>query len=105
MLISVIMESMFSTNTPSDYAIRLGARVRALRLQRRVTQARLSERAGISRPTLRALESSGKGSLETVARVMYALGREQELDDLLHPDPPSTLEEAESAIPRQRVRS
>ena len=99
------MENRFSTNTPSDYVSRLGARLRALRLQRDITQARLSERAGISRPTLRALESSGKGSLETFARVMYALGREQELDALSQPDPPSTLEEAESPAPRQRARS
>ena len=99
------MESMFSSTSPSDYVSRLGARLRTLRLQRNITQARLSERAGISRPTLRALESSGKGSLETLARVLYALGREQELDALLHPDPPSTLDEAESPTPRQRARS
>jgi putative transcriptional regulator len=84
-------------------ATEVGARLRALRLHRNITQASLAERAGVSRPTLAALERDGRGSLETVAAVMYALGREGELDGLFVPDPPSTL--AAVTAPRQRQRA
>lgn len=89
----------------TERAKRVGARLRALRLQRNVTLASLATRAGISRPTLSALERDGRGSLETLAAVLYALGREGELDGLLVPDPPSTLAEMTTPIKRQRARS
>ena len=91
--------------TPTDHARELGARLRALRLQRNQTQERVARQAGISRPTLAALESRGKGSLENLARVMFVLGRERELDSLLEPDPPSTLTELTTSRKRQRARS
>ncbi len=96
---------MFNIKSPPEYAAELGARLRALRLQRNITQARLAEQAGISRPTLAALERRGSASLRTLAHLMYALGREAELETLLAPDPPSTLTEATGADrPRQRAR-
>ena len=96
---------MFVTKNPTEIARSLGVRVRTLRLQRNVTQSQLARDAGISRPTLGALETRGRASLETLARVMYALGRETELDALLAPDPPSTLDEVTSVSARQRARS
>ncbi len=89
----------------AERAKRVGARLRALRLQRNITLASLAERAGVSRPTLSALEREGRGSLETVAAVMFALGREGELDGLFVPDPPSTLAEAAEPRKRQRARA
>ncbi|MCK6572752.1 helix-turn-helix domain-containing protein [Myxococcota bacterium] len=94
---------MFSIMTPDDYAAALGTRLRALRLQRNEAQAALAARAGVSTPTLAALEA-GRGTLQTLARVMYALGREGELDGLLPPDPPSTLEEVIAPPVRRRAR-
>lgn len=97
---------MFDAKSPPQYAEQLGARLRALRLQRNITQARLAEQAGISRPTLAALEQHGRASLLTLAHLAYALGREGELESLLQPDPPSTLVEATGAARRrQRARS
>lgn len=84
-------------------AARLGVRLRELRLQRNITQAALARLAGVSRPTLAAFERGGRGSVETLAAVMYALGREAELAALLAPDPPSTL--AEVTVPRRRQRA
>lgn len=78
--------------------------MRRLRLQRNITQAELAERAGMSRPTLAALERQGKGTLESLTRVMYALGRERELEALLRPDPPATLDDL-TAPPRPRRRA
>ena len=95
---------MFSPKSPTDYPPELGARLRALRLQRNMTQAALAKRAGMSVPTVRSLESGGRGTLMTFARVAYALGRERELEALLTPDPPSTLEEVSAPRTRQRAR-
>ena len=96
---------MFDLKTPADHARDLGARLRALRLQRNLTQAHVAQQAGFSRPTLAVLENGGKGTLENLARVMYVLGRERELDSLLEPDPPSTLRELTAPRQRQRARS
>ena len=96
---------MFSTKSPDGYARELGARLRSLRLQRNITQSVLALRAGVSVPTLRALESGGRGTVATLAHVLYALGRERELDALLAPDPPSTLEDVTAPRVRQRARS
>ena len=94
---------MFDAKTPVDYAELIGAGVRALRLQRNITQSELARRAGISRPTLSALENTGSGSLLTLSRVMFVLAREEELAGLLQPDPPSTLEDAATPKVRQRA--
>ena len=94
---------MFSIMTPDEHATALGARLRALRLQRNEAQAALAARVGVSTPTLAALEA-GRGTLQTLARVLYALGREGELDGLLPPDPPSTLDEVVAPPSRRRAR-
>lgn len=60
-----------------EQAARLGADVRAARLRRRLTQARLGERTGIARSTIGAIER-GRGAghtLETWQRLGVALDR------------------------------
>ena len=94
---------MFDPKLTTDYAHELGNRLKALRLQRNIKQAALARDAGISAPTLGSLENQGRGTVETLARVMYALGREGELDGLLAPDPPRTLEQTVRACRRQRA--
>ena len=89
---------------PGELAPALGSRLRALRLQRNVTQADLASRSGISTPTLSALEE-GRGTLATLAAVMYCLARESEWESLLQPDPPRSLAELANPRPtRQRAR-
>jgi DNA-binding XRE family transcriptional regulator len=101
--IFAIIETMFSITTPSDHVTALGLRVRALRLQRNETQAALAARAGVSTPTLAALED-GRGTLLTLARVLYALGRERELDALVPADPPARLDDVVAPRTRRRAR-
>lgn len=95
---------MFDTKTPPDLARDVGARLRDLRLQRNMTQIDLARRAGVSRPTIGSLERRGQGTIETLARVLYVLGRERELEALLAPDPPSTLEDLSRRKKRERAR-
>ena len=91
--------------SPSARARQLGERIRSLRLQRNITQAALAESIGVSRPTMASLEKNGRGTIETLAATLYALGRESEFDALLLPDPPSTLMEAARPVLRLRARS
>ncbi len=95
---------MFDTNGTSDLTLGVGEKLRSLRLQRNITQQELARRAGVSRPTLGALELRGRGTISTLVRVMYALGRERELEALLAPDPPSTLDELTAPTRRKRAR-
>lgn len=75
-------------STASSQAIEadLGARLQALRLARNVSQATLAEEAGVSRRTITRLEHGDGTSLDTLIRVMRALGLADRLD-LLLPDP------------------
>ena len=61
----------------------LGERLRAARLRRKLTQAVLAERVGVSLPTLRKLESGDpSSSMASVVRVLQALGLAQDIDKL-----------------------
>lgn len=74
----------------------LGRRIEALRLGRNVQQAQLAAEAGVSRRTITRLESGQSVSLDTLLRVMRALGLSSRLATLL-PEP--------SVQPVERVRS
>ena len=68
----------------SDKAIarELGNRLRALRLQRNITQQELADAATLSLNTIKALEG-GRGKLATLIAVLRELGTLEQLDTLL----------------------
>lgn len=67
--------------------VALGYRLRAARLRRKLTQAVLAERVGVTLPTLRKLEAGDpSASLATVVRVLQALGLAQDIDKLAAQD-------------------
>jgi transcriptional regulator with XRE-family HTH domain len=73
----------------------LGRRIEALRLGRNIQQAQLAREAGVARRTITRLESGQSVSLDTLLRVLRALGLAGRLATLL-PEP--------SVRPVERVR-
>ena len=73
----------------------LGRRLEEIRLGRNVNQTQLAREAGVSRRTITRLENGGGVSLDTLIRVMRALGLVTRFAALL-PDP--------SVRPIERVR-
>jgi transcriptional regulator with XRE-family HTH domain len=64
----------------------LGARLAGLRLSRNLTQASLAREAGASVSSIKRLEAGENTSLDTLLRVLTALGLDARLLDFL-PDP------------------
>lgn len=83
----------------------MGQRLRAQRLAQGLPQQELAQMAGLSLGALRKLESSGQCSLETLVRVVQALGLVDELETLfvLKSQSIAQMEQAELAQQRQRA--
>jgi transcriptional regulator with XRE-family HTH domain len=94
-----------------DLERRLGANVRARRIDRQLTQVELADRANVSLSALKNLESGAGANVTTLVKVARALGADEWLDALAPPppafDPLALLEQrrkATATAPRQRVR-
>lgn len=76
----------FTLASPGAIEAALGRAFQALRLARNVSQASLADEAGVSRRTITRMENGEGISLDTLIRVMQALGVADRLASLL-PDP------------------
>lgn len=68
-----------------ELAQELGDRARSFRIRQRLEQTEVAERAGVSDRTVRNLEQGRGSSVETLLRVMKALGSLEGLDQLFPP--------------------
>ena len=73
--------------TIPELAREMGERLKNCRLRRRLEQKELAERAGVSERTVRALEKGTGSSLESLLRVMKALGILEGMDAMVPPEP------------------
>jgi transcriptional regulator with XRE-family HTH domain len=65
----------------------LGQRLRAARLRRKLTQAMLAERVGVTVPTIRKLESGNASiSMSVMLRALMVLGLAQDIDRIAAED-------------------
>lgn len=78
---------VFEFMTIPELARELGERLRDCRLRRRMEQTELAERAGVSDRTVRGLEKGTGSSVESLLRVMKALGILEGLDAMVPPGP------------------
>lgn len=73
--------------TIPELAQQLGERLRNCRLRRRLEQTELAARAGLSDRTVRSLEKGAGSSVESLLRVMKALGILEGLEAMVPPEP------------------
>jgi transcriptional regulator with XRE-family HTH domain len=76
------MTSDFALATCDEILRELGVRLREQRLAQSLKQSELAAMAGVSVGTVKKLEHSGVSSLESVVRVVQALGLSGELQGL-----------------------
>jgi transcriptional regulator with XRE-family HTH domain len=81
---------------PDEIVRQLANRIRAERLRRAWKQETLANRSGVSLPTVRRYERTGRTSIGNLLKLCQALGRLDEFNDLLKPPPAASLAELEA---------
>jgi transcriptional regulator with XRE-family HTH domain len=94
----------FILATPAEICAQLGQRLREQRLAQSLTQTELALRAGVSAGTIKNLEGRGQASLESLIRIVVALGLAEQLQPLftLRTDSIDAMTQA-TQIKRQRA--
>ncbi len=89
---------------PEDYKIQsLGVRLRKERLSRNESQAVFAARVGVSIPTLYKMESGDPAiTIGRWSRALFILGREDDLDSILHPEEDLFAQYEESVTPTRK---
>ncbi len=82
--------------TPGEVADSLAARLKALRLMKKWKRATLAKRSGVTEASLRRFEQSSKISLDNFLKLIFALGRLDEADELLKPPAAQSIKDLES---------
>lgn len=94
----------FTFSTPSELCQEIAQRIRAQRMRLELSQPELAQRAGVALGTVSGFEKTGKATLETLLRLIIALGLTKELEPLFLQKPTSIKELEEASKPvRQRV--
>ena len=83
------------TNQTTDAAtlVELGARLKRTRLEHNLTQDKLAEEAGVSRPTVTRIESGQSAQFTSVIRILRYLGLLEAFDRLVPEPPPSPIDQ------------
>ena len=91
---------------PQDIMRLYGSRVRTLRIQARITQKELAQRAGVSEGTIKRFEHVGEIQLRSLLAIALVLGRLDEFTDIFKfPDVPASLYKPEKKPLESRQRA
>lgn len=88
-----IFELFHQKKTPPEIEKEIALRLRCLRRGRKISQQKLSERAGVSLGSLKRFERTGEISLLSLVKLAFALGVERELEELFAQTAPQSIEE------------
>ena len=96
---------MLSQLTNHEILREIGSRLKAYRLQLNVSVADLAHRAGLSKTTVVNAEAGRNPTLETIVRILRALGKLESVDGFLPPPKisPIDLLERGSKQPRKHA--
>jgi transcriptional regulator with XRE-family HTH domain len=89
-------EASLQLHSPDEIARLLATRVRIERLRRGWKQETLAGRSGVSLPTIRRYERTGRTSVGNLLRLCHALGQLDAFTELLKPPPASSIAELEA---------
>lgn len=83
----------FTLKTPEDTSKNLSARLKELRLLKKWKRSTLAKRSGVTESSLKRFEQTGKVSMEKFLKLIFALGRLDEIDALLIPPTAKSLKD------------
>jgi transcriptional regulator with XRE-family HTH domain len=86
----------FELKTTGEIAQVLAKQVKELRLLNKWKRSTMAERSGVSESSLRRFEQSARISLENFLKLLSALGRLDEMGDLLHPPSAKSIDDLEA---------
>ena len=92
----------FTFSTYEEICRELGKRIRARRMLLNLTQPDVAQRAGVSKGTVSNLENHGQATLESLVRVLQALGLAQELQPLFQSRPTSIAQLEQLEQPQRK---
>jgi transcriptional regulator with XRE-family HTH domain len=81
----------------------LGQRARRMRLERRISQVELAERAGVHVNTVRSFERGEDIRLRMLIGILRALGQVEDIESILTKQTPTQLDAPSEPLP-QRIR-
>ena len=83
----------FTLKTPEETSKILSTRLKELRLLKKWKRSTLAKRSGVTESSLKRFEQTGKVSMEKFLKLIFALGRLDEIDALLIPPTAQSLKD------------
>lgn len=90
--------------SPDEMAVELGGRIRCERLRRGWAHQTLADRSGVSRSTVVRMELGESVALSNFLAVLVALGRSNDLAQVLNPPEAQTIDDFIGAAEPMRKR-
>ena len=79
--------------TPNEIDLLIAGRLRDIRRRRRISQARLAEKSGVSLGSIKRFEQTGEISLHSLTKLSLALEVDRELEGLFAEAPYLSIDE------------